>query len=554
MDETENANPMDRYLEQQKQAQEALTARYKALQDSLTQRRLPFDPMLMRLAIGLSKGSKSGTFGEEISNAMTEVLDQSEKEATRQQSILKAQAELEEKILEMRRREATAAYVRGRYNPGQRPPTVGAAAGMGASSGVSADMAPAVMPPVGGTTLAGPMGMSRYDRMSDADLASLMSSEGKSIPEIEDALEKRRRDNIIVRDGFVYNVATGEAEGSGKPVTIRVLNPNTNKWEPHETFENVSFALSRYSPTDPRYKAIVREKIFAQDPTMPTPPVGASSDIAAPAMPTETVGEAPAATTVAQAPRRPTATESAASAAGIETEAKETAKEGVTAFTKSQNAYQGAPTLFNTAETMNRLVYDNPRAFELLSKPGIANAIMRAADQGIQIGLVGSIKLPAAELSKYKLSQEDLDTLNVFANQMAIAKNANRQMTRVVGEGAMSDFETQLANQMLDVPNASPEAIRMINQYTMMRARHLEQKHELWAKLREQGMSATDALTSPQMRDLEQGYQGALRAVAQQNASILSSAASRRKQPKAAPAGAITPEAIEAERKRRGLQ
>jgi len=178
--------------------------------------------------------------------------------------------------------------------------------------------------------------------------------------------------------------------------------------------------------------------------------------------------------------------------------------------------------LFNTAETMNQLAYQNPDAFRLLSQPGLASAVMRAADQGIQVGVAGGIKLPAAELAKYKLSQKDLDVLNLFANQMAIAKNANRQMTRVIGEGAMSDFETKLANQMLEVENASPEAIRLINQYTMMRANHIEQRHELLNNLRSQGMSINDAMTSQEMRDLKQGYESALRAIAQQGVGALS--------------------------------
>jgi hypothetical protein len=95
-------------------------------------------------------------------------------------------------------------------------------------------------------------------------------------------------------------------------------------------------------------------------------------------------------------------------------------------------------------------------------------------------------------------------------------------MTRVIGEGAMSDFETKLANQMLEVENASPEAIRLINQYTMMRANHIEQRHELLNNLRSQGMSINDAMTSQEMRDLKQGYESALRAIAQQGVGALS--------------------------------
>ena len=540
MDELEILDPFEKMLAEERRAQEALSSRYKALQSSLERRiNLPFDPTLMRVATALLSPTKSGSTGESIGMATEAVLDQSEKESLRQREVLKMQAELEERMLEMKR-QGMGIQALQRLRPGQKPSTAptekaapaGAVAGMPAG-GIGVQIAP---PDPG--------------YMPEDQYAVMLYSSGMKPGEIMKELEKRRRDNIEVREGGVFNKAEGTFYATPKGDVVEkfpVRNPDTGKFEPYNVPTNVAARLSQLQLTDQSaYDQMVREQVFGQRPAAGAPAAPTAEPLGAPA-----VGAPP---TMAAAGRRPTASESAASAAALETEAKETAKEGVTAFTKSQNAYQGAPTLFNTAETMNRLVFDNPRAFELLSKPGLANAIMRAADQGIQIGLVGSIKLPTAELSKYKLSQEDLDTLNVFANQMAIAKNANRQMTRVVGEGAMSDFETQLANQMLDVPNASPDAIRMINEYTMMRARHIEQKHELWAQLREQGMSATEALTSPQMRDLEQGYQGALRAVAQQNASILSSAASRRKQPKAANPSAITPEAIEAERKRRGLQ
>lgn len=540
MDELETIDPFEKMLKEEQAAQAALASRYKALQSSLERRiNLPFDPTLMRVATALLSPTKSGSTGESIAMASEAVLDQSEKESLRQREVLKMQAELEERILEMKR-QGLGLQALQRVRPGQKP------------TDPTKPVAPAGIPSGAiGIQIAPP----NPSYMPDEEYAVMLYSSGKKPGEIAEAIEKRRRDNLEFRESAVLDKSTNMLYLTPKGDVVKdfpVRNPETGKFESYNVPTNVAARLSQLQLTDQSaYDEMVRQQVFGQRPAAGAPAVPTAEPAGAPAGGAPAVGAPP---TLAAAGKRPTAAESAASATALETEAKETAKEGVTAFTKSQNAYQGAPTLFNTAETMNRLVYDNPRAFELLSKPGIANAIMRAADEGIQIGLVGSIKLPTAELAKYDLPQEDLDTLNVFANQMAIAKNANRQMTRVVGEGAMSDFETKLANQMLEVPNASPETIRMINQYTMMRARHLEQKHELWAKLREQGMSATDALTSPQMRDLEQGYQGALRAVAQQNASILSSAASRRKQPKAATPSAITPEAIEAERKRRGLQ
>jgi hypothetical protein len=221
-------------------------------------------------------------------------------------------------------------------------------------------------------------------------------------------------------------------------------------------------------------------------------------------------------------PRRQTVQESEISKAASEQEAKGIAEVSTKIYENLSKNYENAPILLEAAQTMNQLVEQNPDAFRTLSKPGLAQTIMRAADQGIQVGVVGGIKLPAAELAKYKLSQKELDVLNLFANQLAIAKNANRQMTKVAGEGAISDFETQLANQMLAVDNASPEAISLINKFTIKRADHILQRFQLLERLRSEGMSISQAMISQEMRDLRQKYGNDLRDISQQGASILS--------------------------------
>jgi hypothetical protein len=214
--------------------------------------------------------------------------------------------------------------------------------------------------------------------------------------------------------------------------------------------------------------------------------------------------------------------ESEISKAASEQEAKGIAEVSTKIYENLSKNYENAPILLEAAQTMNQLVEQNPDAFRTLSKPGLAQTIMRAADEGIRFGAVGGIQLPANTLSKYKLTQEQLNTLTLFANQMAIAKNANRQMTKVAGEGAISDFETQLANQMLAVDNASPEAIGLINKFTIKRADHILQRFQLLERLRSEGMSISQAMISQEMRDLRQRYGNDLRDISQQGASILS--------------------------------
>jgi hypothetical protein len=207
--------------------------------------------------------------------------------------------------------------------------------------------------------------------------------------------------------------------------------------------------------------------------------------------------------------------------AAREEEARGLAKGSVDFFNKASTAYEFAPTLKSSAEAMNSIINSQPDAFRLLSKPGIANAVLRAAEEGIRIGQFGSISLPSSMLDQYGLNQKQLDALNLYANQLAVAKSANRQMVRVPGEGSTSDFESRMANAVLDIPNASPEVLVLINEFTKLRARNAELRFEKLNELRQQGMSVSDAMTSKDMRDLRVEYEKSLRALAQKNSQLL---------------------------------
>jgi len=503
MDELEPVDPFERMIRDEQKAQEALSARYKSLQESLQRRiNMPFDPTLMRVATALLSPTKSGTTGESIGAAAGALIDESEKDMQRQRETLKMQAEIEERMLEMKRQGLGLQALRG-IRPGQKP---GEPTKPTAPVGIPAGAI--------GIQIAPP----DPSYMSDEQYAVMLYSAGKKSGEIVESLQKRRRDNMEVKESGVFDRSTNTfyAIPKGDAVEFPVRDPETGRFGNYKIPTSTAQKLSQLQGTD-QYDDVVRREVLGQRPSAAAATAPATPE-AAPQAPAEGAPTKIAGVT----PKRPTVQESEATAAAQKAEATEIGTGAGKLYERSANAYQSAPTLFNTAETMNQLVYQNPEAFRTLSKPGLAQTIMRAADEGIRVGAVGGIQLPANTLSKYKLTQEQLDTLTLFANQMAIAKNANRQMTRVIGEGAMSDFETKLANQMLEVENASPEAIRLINQYTMMRANHIEQRHELLNNLRSQGMSINDAMTSQEMRDLKQGYESALRAIAQQGVGALS--------------------------------
>jgi arginine repressor len=210
--------------------------------------------------------------------------------------------------------------------------------------------------------------------------------------------------------------------------------------------------------------------------------------------------------------------------AAREEEARGIAKGSVEYFNMASTADEQSRTLFTTAENMISLIKAQPGAFELLSKPGIANAVKRAAEEGIKSGILGTISIPFSTIEEYRLNDAQKDALNLYTNQLAIALNANRKMTRIPGEGEISNLETNLSNSMLSVKNASPRVLQFINEYTMMSSNYAQMRFKILNDLRASGMPIADARMSQEMRNLNDGYVIALRSLAQRNAELLKTA------------------------------
>jgi hypothetical protein len=225
-------------------------------------------------------------------------------------------------------------------------------------------------------------------------------------------------------------------------------------------------------------------------------------------------------------PRRETISESEVTSTARKEEATITAKGAAELANKWRSSADQSGTLMSTGESMVRLINEYPDAFRTMSKPGIRDSVLRAVNEGVA-ATVGnatvSINLPVKQLSEAGLSKQELDALSLFANSLATMKLANREMSRIPGEGATSDLETRQSNEMLFVNNASPEAIRMMTTATMMRGRYLEQRWSLLARLRNDGLTIDQALNSQEMQDLKSGYREATSALYRQNMDLLKS-------------------------------
>lgn len=516
-------DPFARSLAEEQAAQQALLKRYQQLQSGLERRvSMPFDPTLMRISQALLSPTQSGSFGESLGKGVGALVEGSEAEAARQQAIMKMQAELEEKMLGIKQKGSQLqAIAQMAGYPATRATAPAAGQPAAQPTGQPAAQAPSTG---GGSVFDSALdqygiqimeGDPDYLKTPQDLVAELWTSGVRDPKEIREQIRKFKKDRYEINQTGVVDRATGKSIvfPSGKTVEYPLSDENGNFLGKFEIDSSYAAALSNLQPGTPAYNALSRRARGMGPAQAP-----GEAPVAAPEIAPEAAPEAP--TRVAQG--MPTVSEAAAKAEGAKEEARETAKTAAQAFGASRTAFLESPTLMRTAENMNSLVNANPDAFRILSKPGVAQAIMRAADKGIQAGNFGSISIPVGELAGAKLSQKELDTLNLFANQLALAKNANRKMSRILGEGSMSDFESNMANQMLELSNASPEAIKFINEFTMLRARNAELRHQTLVELKKRGMSTDEALASKEMADLNQGYDSVLRNLAERNAGLLS--------------------------------
>jgi hypothetical protein len=96
----------DSMIARQKENTEA-SERTKKLLESLDSRRnMPFNPMLMKLAAGMLRPTKTGSFGESLGYAAEGMSEQAEKEFKQRQEDAKLRFELESKMAEQRRQAA----------------------------------------------------------------------------------------------------------------------------------------------------------------------------------------------------------------------------------------------------------------------------------------------------------------------------------------------------------------------------------------------------------------------------------------------------------------
>jgi len=238
-----------------------------------------------------------------------------------------------------------------------------------------------------------------------------------------------------------------------------------------------------------------------------------------------------------------------------EEEQKTTAKaRAEAAETKATKLLSAAEAAFPNTEIANDMISyakSNPNAFGLLAKPGLGNAVMRAIEQGIQANagnMSFSFSVPASVIKQYKLTQDDIDALNIFGAKTGQLQINSRQLNRTPGEGSTSDFETKLFGSIYAMPSDSARVIVLKSEALKNQAAFDTERAKLWVeKSKKPGYTYNDFMTADKdYAALKSQYQGLLQRLRDENSDLFSGRAASAPPPPAAAAAAPPPAAAAA--------
>jgi hypothetical protein len=197
--------------------------------------------------------------------------------------------------------------------------------------------------------------------------------------------------------------------------------------------------------------------------------------------------------------------------------------------------------LINTARDMKEIAKTNPRAFELMNDEGIAAAVKRAAEKGITTP-GGSIAIPSTELSSYKLTKEDREALQLFAQKYAQLTVQFRKAARVPGEGATTEREGDLYAQLGAMPTDTPKVIRLKSEFVELKGKYDQEVFKAWSRFsKNPENSYRDFLASDELNRVNDAYDRRLGEMRNANSELFRAApkpADKKPAPQQAPAAA----------------
>lgn len=505
---------------------DAMNAALMRLREGLDARKnRPFDPVLMQTAAGFLKPTKTGSFGESLGYAAEGAGAASEREMLRNAETQKLEQELLGKEMEFRQQLGGDQLI-SQLMGGAKPSTAPAPAGGAVTTPSGGLRIPNTASPVDVATASNTQQVltaARQGRIPITDEVLLLASRvaPKMLPtltEIRKAQEGEEK-NRIERERL--GVEQEKLQQSTSKVTPR--GTRTERDMTYAQRKEYQTALDNYMATgdEQTYLKFLDSKGFL-DPEQARgrkiPKVGETAE-PIPRSKSQTEIDAEKETATQTAKGRAEAAEKLASRLGLQAEA----------------AFENT----NTAKDMIGYAKNNPLVFDIMNRPGLANAVARAVQEGVNVGNF-NVNLPASTIKQYELGGNDLTALQMFMQKSAQLQSRGRQLNRTPGEGSTSDYETKLLGGIYALPSDSQRAIILKSDALIMQGMFDEQRFILWTKKsKEAGYTYNDFLVDDDYKAIKADYRKLLDRVREENLDLLSP----KKKEKTPAASAPTPSA-----------
>ena len=460
-----------------------LDAQIQKMQQSLAKRTtLPYDPRFMALGVGLAQPTKTGQFVESLGQGMGGFQKATTDEATRQQELGTQNLDLMMKQQQLRQKLAGSAMLQ---NLG---------GGMGGA------------PQAGGTTLGGlavPAGGAPAGGMPPSRPGSPTTVTGFA-PIGRRELVAGQQIGDPDTEKFLFNLQKAEVEAkkaADAGFTEVTIPYSDKKVKVRTEVADGFFNAAREAATTGNEQILIR--FMAQNGMItPTSKKNDQGQI--------------------EFQRPKTELESAQEKARLEQTEKTRAESSEKSAEQLKNRQSVSFDNQQTASDMISYVKSNPEVFRLLNTGKTRDVVMKALGAGIQTPS-GSINLPVNILKQQGLSDEQIDTLQLFAQSAA---QLNIQFRKTMqGQGQITEKESQLAAELGAMATDSDVVIRLKSELLIERSKFDQKEYSLWLKNRK-SMSYDEFLDSADYKALKSEYSDTLKNIRESNADLL------RKKPK----------------------
>jgi hypothetical protein len=453
-----------------------LDAQIQRMQESLAKRQqLPYDPRFMALGVGLAQPTKTGSFVESLGQGMGKFHEATLGENQRQQEMDTQNLDLLMKQQALRQKLAGSAMLQSLAGP-QTPMPSQAPAGV--PGGITA--------PVGGAPITNRLGSpTTVTGFQPIGRRELIAGQQIGDPETEKFLFNLQKAEVEAKKAADAGFTEVTIPYSDKKVKVRT-----------EVADGFFDAARRAAQTGDE-QILIR---FMAENGMITP-TGRKN---------------------AQGQIEYERPKSEAEAAQEKERLTQTEKTRAESSEKSAEALKNrASVAFDNQQTANDMISyakNNPEVFRLLNTGRTRDVVMKALGAGIQTP-GGSINLPINVLKQQGLTNEQIDTLQMFAQSAA---QLNIQFRKTMqGQGQITEKESQLAAELGAMPTDSDVVIRLKSELLIERSKFDDKAYGAWLEYRKTGKSYDEFLHSNEYKDLKSEYSETLKNIREANADLL---------------------------------